>query len=132
MACVGANGNGQLGNGTSGQIPSPDWLFVRNITDAVEVQCGEVSTCVLRLRGKASCWGYGIAIGAPDTRSTENRLSPYETLSGGAVKIAAGDQHVCAIMERGVVKCWCAGGAGPLPCARAGGGTAAARAGGGV
>ena len=106
MACVGGNGNGQLGQGTTSQIATPDWSFVADINDAVEVQCGELSTCVLRKGGKVSCWGLALAIG----NNGANALTPFETLSGGAVKIAAGDQHVCAIMEDASVKCWCAGG----------------------
>jgi hypothetical protein len=34
---------------------------VVGITDAIDVKCGEVSTCALRQGGKVSCWGYGLA-----------------------------------------------------------------------
>jgi hypothetical protein len=78
---------------------------VSGINDAVDVQCGELSTCVLRKGGKVSCWGFGIAVGNGGTTVS----TPFETLSGGAVSIASGDQHVCALMDDITVKCWCVG-----------------------
>ncbi|GBG00561.1 hypothetical protein Rsub_13351 [Raphidocelis subcapitata] len=105
IACVGGNGNGQLGRGFASGTASADWGFVSGINDAVDVQCGELSTCVLRKGGKVSCWGLGIAVGNGGATAT----TPFETLSGGAVSIASGDQHVCALMDDITVQCWCVG-----------------------
>ncbi|GBG00654.1 hypothetical protein Rsub_13383 [Raphidocelis subcapitata] len=60
VACVGQNNWGQLGRGATG-LPQSNWANVVGITDAIDVKCGEVSTCALRQGGKVSCWGYGLA-----------------------------------------------------------------------
>jgi alpha-tubulin suppressor-like RCC1 family protein len=109
VACVGGNGNGQLGRGTYSSIPSPDWDFVAGIDDAIDVQCGELSTCVLHQGGKVSCFGLGLSVG---NNGGGNALTPYETIPDGAVAIACGDQHTCAIMDDASVKCWCVGARG--------------------
>jgi hypothetical protein len=76
---------------------------VAGINDAVDVDCGEVSTCVLRQGGKVSCWGLGVAVG---NGGAANALTPFETLSGGALRLVAGDQHACAILNDASVTCW--------------------------
>jgi alpha-tubulin suppressor-like RCC1 family protein len=105
VACVGGNGNGQLGRGTSGSTPLPDWGFVAGITNAVDVECGELSTCVLHKDGKVSCWGLALAVGTGS--STGISTTPQVTISSGALAVALGDQHGCAIINDGTVKCWC-------------------------
>ena len=103
VACVGNNGYGQLGRGTVGTTARA-WVAVAGINDAVQVQCGEVSTCVLRKGGKVSCWGMAIATG--NGVGNGNQLTPFDTISSGAVDLATGDRHGCAIMEDATVLCW--------------------------
>jgi hypothetical protein len=105
VACVGVGGNGQLGNGIASPDPVSDWYFVAGINDALDVECGELATCVLRQGGKVSCWGFSLSVG---NNNAGNALTPYETLPSGAVALACGDQHTCAIMDDASVKCWCA------------------------
>lgn len=54
-ACWGANGNGQLGIGsTSGAPVSPDTL---QIAPLVSLHAGAAHTCALTVSGRAYCWG---------------------------------------------------------------------------
>ncbi|GBF94290.1 hypothetical protein Rsub_06912 [Raphidocelis subcapitata] len=111
VACVGQNNWGQLGRGATG-LPQSNWANVVGITDAIDVQCGEVSTCALRQGGKVSCWGYGLAVG--NGAGVVAVPTPVEVLPGGAISLSVGDRHVCALMSDGSVTCWGNGANGQL------------------
>ncbi|GBF94287.1 hypothetical protein Rsub_06909 [Raphidocelis subcapitata] len=111
VACVGQNNWGQLGRGATG-LPQSNWANVVGITDAIDVKCGEVSTCALRQGGKVSCWGYGLAVG--NSAGLAAVPTPVEVLPGGAISLSVGDRHVCALMSDGSVTCWGNGANGQL------------------
>ena len=55
VSCWGANGSGQLGNGTMTNSNRP--VAVTGITDARQVGGGQIHACVLHASNTVSCWG---------------------------------------------------------------------------
>jgi alpha-tubulin suppressor-like RCC1 family protein len=118
IACWGANGAGQLGDGTTElrSLPAPA------ATGGTFVAAGERHTCATRLGTTGiECWGWnergqlgnGDACTPDDTacleRSTPVRVASLER----ADALAAGDLFTCAI-ESGAVFCWGANDVGQL------------------
>jgi len=119
VQCWGANGSGQLGNGTGIDSPFPvavaDWGTdsvpqpspVIPVSDwrARSVTAGAEHTCVVLNTSLVQCWGWtsGSPLGAPHTigSSTPVRVSGCR---GGL--IAAGGYHTCTQGSLGEVYCW--------------------------
>jgi alpha-tubulin suppressor-like RCC1 family protein len=104
--CWGHNGNGEIGDGTYDEWPTPP------ATDALAGVQGIAAapnfTCALTAAGGVRCWGYNEAgqIG-DDTELAVDRKAPAATdILGGAQAIAVGFQHACALMVSGGVRCW--------------------------
>lgn len=55
VKCWGANGGGQLGNGTTSNSPSP--VTVQGLSNGVEVRAGAYHTCARLADGTIKCWG---------------------------------------------------------------------------
>jgi len=110
LVCWGANGDGELGDGTMIDRLAP----VRPLERVAAVAVGGRFTCASMLSGAVSCFGanesgqLGIAPGPA-------RASPAE-LPGlaGARLIATGVRHACVIDGDGALACWGAGEAGQL------------------
>jgi len=103
--CWGANGIGQLGNGTTTAttVPTP----VSGIRGEVQsIVAGPLHTCALA-EGSVWCWGQGgygklgDAVGAYSAFPVE-----VKGLPAGVIWIAVGDSHSCAATTSGV---WCWG-----------------------
>ena len=80
----------------------------------VDVDAGEVHTCVLLDTGGVRCWGtsigYSELIGDDETPACAGDVA----LGGAAVQITAGAGHTCALMDTGGVRCWGSGTYGGL------------------
>lgn len=135
VRCWGANAFGQLGNGTSGNIPQ---LAPANVvcgssgfgcstagstmTGVIAVSARYGSSCALLSTGGVRCWGESSAgqIGDGTTGGvTHIAVSPKDVLCGNsqgcaiagipldrAVAVDANGLGGCALMDSGTIKCW--------------------------
>ena len=104
VACWGANGSGQLGNGTTTGSPRP--VAVNGIADAAGIVADSGHTCALRVNGEVACWGQN-GKGELGDGSTTNRTSPV-AVSGmrNATALALANEHSCAVLSTRRVSCW--------------------------
>ncbi len=113
LRCWGANGSGQLGDGTTADRASPvDVVGLES--GVVAVSSGLLHTCALMDDGAVLCWGQDdgrLGIGAPSNAAapTPATVCADVTCSAaltGALAVAAGGSHSCTLMAGGTVRCW--------------------------
>ncbi|HTI06012.1 MAG TPA: Ig-like domain-containing protein [Gemmatimonadales bacterium] len=120
--CWGANGNGQLGDGTTTDRLGP--VLVNAGQQFGLVSAGGSHTCAIGavrlptppgqvLRGTVFCWGSN-SNGQLGDGTTTQRTSPV-SVSGGLtfMSVSAGANHTCAVSVSGVY-CWGSNAAGQL------------------
>ncbi len=102
--CWGANGNGQLGDGTKTQRHSP--VPVSGGLSFATVSLGTYHSCALTTGGDAYCWGNNGNGQLGDATTTE-RLTPT-AVSGGPtfVTLSLGGGHSCGVSAGGTAYCW--------------------------
>lgn len=102
--CWGNNGNGQLGNGTTGERAAP--VRVLGLTNVAQVSAGGDHTCAVLTDGTARCWGRGL-FGKLGDGAAQDRSAPVTVMGlSDAVQIAAGGSLSCARRRTGAVSCW--------------------------
>ena len=103
--CWGANGDGQLGDGSSTDSTLP--VPVSGLTNATSVSVEYDHSCAVA-SGKVYCWGDS-GDGRLGTGSTSDQSSPVEVqglLTGKkATKVEVGEYHSCALAG-GELYCW--------------------------
>ena len=105
VKCWGANGYGQLGDGTVGNFKSTP-TSVKDLTGAIAVTAGKAYTCALLEGGKVKCWGSNWHGQLGDgTKVDKLTPTPVKDLTG-AIAVTADGAHTCALLEGGKVKCW--------------------------
>ncbi|MCP2502842.1 MAG: hypothetical protein NLN66_02155, partial [Candidatus Thalassarchaeaceae archaeon] len=110
VSCWGNNGNGRLGDGTTGTRLTPTQTSSLG-TDrtAVAIVSGHQHTCAILDDRSVSCWGMN-NYGQLGDGTTGQRTTPTQTSSLGtdrtAVAITPGRFHTCAILDDGSVSCW--------------------------
>lgn len=106
--CWGANGWGQLGDGTTTYRASP--TPVRGITSAVKLAAGGAHTCALLRSGEARCWGYNdrgqLGTGMPASNYAYTSTPTPVLRMDSAVAIAAAPAHTCVSLRSGEMECW--------------------------
>ena len=114
VRCWGANGYGQLGNGTT--TPSLTPVNVSGLpTGVVAVSTGVHDSCALTTSGGVWCWGVNTSgqLGNGTTTNSSLPVTPVG-LESGVRSISVGYAHACALMTDGTVQCWGANGHGSL------------------
>jgi alpha-tubulin suppressor-like RCC1 family protein len=104
VECWGYNAQGQLGNNSTTNSPSP--VQVSGLTSGVTaISAGLDSACALLSTGAVQCWGYNNGnLGIPTTPSPSLPVT-VTGLTAGVAKISAGTNYACALLG-GSVKCW--------------------------
>ena len=105
--CWGYNANGQLGDGTTTDRPSPAAVagnvsFAKLVTNSDgEYRCGLTSA------GSAYCWGTNWAGQVGNGTTNNNQTSPV-VVSGGLTftSIVVGGYHTCGLTSDGSAYCW--------------------------
>ena len=117
VSCWGANGFGQLGNGTVTSSSSPVKVLVLDDVEDVDVEkvaAGSAHSCARLTNGSVWCWGENSA-GQLGDGTTTRRLTPVKVEGiATATAIAAGSNHSCAVVNTETVSCWGLNGNGQL------------------
>jgi alpha-tubulin suppressor-like RCC1 family protein len=109
VKCWGANGSGQLGDGTSTNRLAP--VDVSGLASGVAaITAGTFNTCALMSTGGVKCWGdngYG-DLGDGQHCGRYSCWTPVDVsgLSSGMVAVAAGGGNACALTSARSAKCW--------------------------
>jgi len=102
--CWGANGVGQLGDGTREGRSTP--VRVEGLEGALQIGTGATQTCARLDTGEVWCWGSN-AFGQLGDGTTTDRLTPGPVLHiDDAVDLSVGNSHSCAVRASGEVWCW--------------------------
>lgn len=110
VQCWGFNFNGQVGDGTDGNIRTMP-VDVSGLGSGVTAIAANGlftgHTCAVRTNGGLSCWGDN-RFGQLGDGTTANRNSPVEVtgLAGAVVAVAPGSGHTCAVTAAGGLVCW--------------------------
>lgn len=114
VVCWGANGDGQVGDGTAFAYRPP--VGVATLQSGVQaVVANGGHSCALLNSGGVSCWG-GNQAGQLGDGGTSERRVPVAVLGlpESATALAVGGSHTCALLQSGGVACWGRNGSGQL------------------
>jgi uncharacterized repeat protein (TIGR01451 family) len=113
VKCWGANGYGQIGDGTNTARTAP--VDVTGLTGGVAaITTGYYHTCAVMTGGGVKCWGDNFYGQLGDGTTTEHHDPVDVTGLSGVVGITAGESHTCALTTGGGAECWGDNGYGEL------------------
>lgn len=100
--CWGDNDDGELGDGTTGELAAP--TQVAGVTGIVEVVAGGGHTCARDEAGAVWCWGHADCVGRGG--STSGRRPGRVVGLPRATRLVAGADVTCAFLAAGPPRCW--------------------------
>jgi len=106
--CWGANGDGQLGDGTMNDSYYPVLTNADPLVYFTQIDLGKAHSCAVNYSGEVYCWGRN-TFGQLGDGTIGNKLSPTSVnLPFGyyAVSVSAGGEHSCAILNGSQPACW--------------------------
>lgn len=110
IKCWGYNGDGELGDETTTDSPTP--VPVSGISNATQVSAGGYHTCAALDTSEVSCWGYNDS-GQLGNDSTTDSTTPVQVKDSGGTsnltdvsQITTGSFHSCALLSDQTVECW--------------------------
>ncbi|MEZ4399022.1 MAG: hypothetical protein R3B06_03340 [Kofleriaceae bacterium] len=116
-ACWGANGGGQLGDGTLTDRTGTVASRVMVPRQPIAITAGANHTCALAVTGDVYCWGANdqgqLGLGTTTPQRDGSAATPV-VLGGQAKAVVAGLDHTCAILVDDTLVCWGAGANGKL------------------
>ncbi|MBI5507889.1 MAG: hypothetical protein HY903_03940 [Deltaproteobacteria bacterium] len=123
LLCWGANGLGQLGDGTTSDRDTPTEIYPSG-SEVTGVATGFAHTCAV-VGGAVHCWGSNATLQLGPNATGSESPAPVAVGLSSVVTIAAGgylnsggaptaEGHTCAVTTNGEVRCWGAGNAGQL------------------
>jgi alpha-tubulin suppressor-like RCC1 family protein len=101
--CWGANGSGQLGDGSFDDSPVP---IAAGITGATAIAAGEADSCAALDDGTVACWGDFESGEHPYGSETPELIAGVEHAVAVGTSSAYLGKHSCALLEDGSVTCW--------------------------
>jgi alpha-tubulin suppressor-like RCC1 family protein len=105
VRCWGRNLEGQLGDGTTTNSPTP--VTVVGITTARHIAAGNAHTCAILADTTVRCWGRNVGGQLGNGSTTDSSLPVTVTGLSGVDVISLGDLHSCALsLTSGEVRCW--------------------------
>jgi hypothetical protein len=114
VTCWGANGQGQLGDGTFATPSLWTAVHVAGLSDAVQVAAYNVSTCAVTRSGQVKCWGLNdvgeLGDGQVDP-GNEAQITPNLPVVGISTarsipSSGSSDFSACALLADSTVRCW--------------------------
>src|SRR5205807_155832 len=100
VVCWGANGYGQLGDGTNRD--RTEARPVAGAGDVARIFSGYGYTCAIRRGGDVACWGRLYEGVRPVRSSVPVRVQGLDDV----VDVGIGPEHACAVRRDGTVRCW--------------------------
>lgn len=104
IVCWGQNGQGQLGDGTTTDAPTP--IAVTGVSTATQVSAGGDQTCARLDDGGVRCWGANADGQLGDGTTIPSRVPVAVAGISDAVAVSVGTNHACALRLGGEVLCW--------------------------
>jgi alpha-tubulin suppressor-like RCC1 family protein len=105
VKCWGFNSDGQVGDGTIGDVLSPSQV-VGLAADVVKITGGANHSCALTRTGEVYCWGSN-GFGQLGTGDYVSSTVPVLVALAHEIEdITLGEQHSCALSKRGMLFCW--------------------------
>ena len=107
LYCWGANGSGQLGDGTMTSRSTPVAISGPAGVSWKSVGAGTFHTCAVATHGTIYCWGLD-GSGQLGNGTKSSSLTPDTLAIGGVTfrQVSAGDSHTCAVDNSDIAYCW--------------------------